>query len=66
MASVNSMAQANLADLAMSMKSELLECCISGVKFSSDPTSSNAPLLLKCGHTFARKTIAQVRFSISC
>jgi hypothetical protein len=56
----------SLASLAMTLKSELLECSVSGVQFSADPTSSDAPLLLKCGHTFARKTVAQVQPPLFC
>ena len=43
------------------MKSELLECSISGVPFSANATSPHAPFLLKCGHTFAKATIERVR-----
>ena len=53
--------QNGLEHMSAVMKSELLECSISGVPFSADDTSPHAPFLLKCGHTFAKATIERVR-----
>lgn len=53
--------QNGLQHMTAAMKSELLECSVSGVPFSADASSPHAPFVLKCGHTFARATIERVR-----